>query len=67
MVMMRAVQVMAPNAGLELVECERPEPDRGEARVRVQACGICHSDAFTVRVPFRASPIRGCRATRSPA
>ena len=25
-----------------------PEPTRGEVRVRVEACGVCHSDSFTV-------------------
>ncbi len=42
------MQVSAPGATLELVERELPEPGRGEVRVRVEACGICHSDAFTV-------------------
>jgi D-arabinose 1-dehydrogenase-like Zn-dependent alcohol dehydrogenase len=38
-----------PNAGgdFELVECAIPEPSRGEVRVKVQACGVCHSDVFT--------------------
>jgi D-arabinose 1-dehydrogenase-like Zn-dependent alcohol dehydrogenase len=38
-----------PNAGgdFELVECVIPEPSRGEVRVKVQACGVCHSDVFT--------------------
>jgi D-arabinose 1-dehydrogenase-like Zn-dependent alcohol dehydrogenase len=33
---------------LELVERERPEPTQGEVRVRVEACGVCHSDSLTV-------------------
>ena len=52
MAIMRVVQVSAPNAALELVERERPEPGPGEARVRVQACGICHSDSFTIEGHF---------------
>jgi D-arabinose 1-dehydrogenase-like Zn-dependent alcohol dehydrogenase len=44
----RAVQVSEPGATLQLVERELREPGRGEVRVRVQACGVCHSDAFTV-------------------
>jgi D-arabinose 1-dehydrogenase-like Zn-dependent alcohol dehydrogenase len=44
---MRAVQVGKPGGPLELVEREIPEPGPGEVRVKVQACGICHSDSFT--------------------
>ena len=44
----RAVQVPGPGEPLELVERELHEPGAGEVRVRVEACGICHSDAFTV-------------------
>ncbi len=48
----RAVQVTAPKGSLELVERDLREPGRGEARIRIQACGICHSDAFTVEGLF---------------
>jgi D-arabinose 1-dehydrogenase-like Zn-dependent alcohol dehydrogenase len=44
---MRAVQVPRPNGPFEIVEREIPEPGVGEVRVKVQACGICHSDSFT--------------------
>jgi D-arabinose 1-dehydrogenase-like Zn-dependent alcohol dehydrogenase len=44
---MRAVQVSKPKGPLELVEREIPEPGSGQGRVKVQACGICHSDALT--------------------
>jgi D-arabinose 1-dehydrogenase-like Zn-dependent alcohol dehydrogenase len=40
------MQVSAAGAPFELVEREIPTPGRGEALVRVQACGICHSDSF---------------------
>jgi D-arabinose 1-dehydrogenase-like Zn-dependent alcohol dehydrogenase len=46
MASMRAVQVKEQGGPLELVEREVPEPGRGEALVRVHACGICHSDSF---------------------
>lgn len=46
---MRAVQVGEPGAALELVEREIPEPGTGEVLVRVHACGVCHSDVFTVQ------------------
>ena len=48
----RAVQATAPKGNLELVERDLREPGRGEARIRIQACGICHSDAFTVEGLF---------------
>jgi D-arabinose 1-dehydrogenase-like Zn-dependent alcohol dehydrogenase len=48
---MRAVQA-TEKGKLELVEREVPEPGRGEVRVRVQACGICHSDVFAVEGLF---------------
>ncbi|WP_242677338.1 alcohol dehydrogenase catalytic domain-containing protein [Streptomonospora litoralis] len=43
---MRAVQVPEAGGPLELVERDVPEPGDGEVRVRVQACGVCHSDMF---------------------
>jgi len=45
---MRAVQVLKPGSPLELVERPMPEPGPGKVRVKVEACGICHSDSFTV-------------------
>ena len=44
---MRAVQVKAANAPFELVERDIPTPGAKQVRVKVQACGICHSDLFT--------------------
>jgi D-arabinose 1-dehydrogenase-like Zn-dependent alcohol dehydrogenase len=44
---MRVVQLSAAKGPFELVEREVPEPPAGFARVRVEACGICHSDALT--------------------
>jgi D-arabinose 1-dehydrogenase-like Zn-dependent alcohol dehydrogenase len=43
---MRAVQVAAPRSPLELVHRDVPQPGPGLVRIRVEACGICHSDAF---------------------
>src|SRR5262245_66544558 len=42
-----AVQVSRPNGPFELVEREIPEPGAGAVRIKVQACGICHSDSVT--------------------
>jgi D-arabinose 1-dehydrogenase-like Zn-dependent alcohol dehydrogenase len=44
---MRAVQVTRPNGPLELVEREIPEPGPDTVRIKVQACGVCHSDSVT--------------------
>jgi alcohol dehydrogenase len=44
---MRAVQVSKPGGPFEIVEREIPDPGAGTVRVKVQACGICHSDSVT--------------------
>jgi D-arabinose 1-dehydrogenase-like Zn-dependent alcohol dehydrogenase len=44
---MRVVQISQPGGPLEIVERPIPEPGRGSVRIRVEACGICHSDALT--------------------
>jgi alcohol dehydrogenase/propanol-preferring alcohol dehydrogenase len=44
---MRAVQVTRPTGPLDIVEREIPEPAAGQVRVKIEACGICHSDAMT--------------------
>lgn len=49
---MRAVQVAKPNAPLELVERKTPEPGPRQVRIKVEACGICHSDSYVVRGTF---------------
>jgi D-arabinose 1-dehydrogenase-like Zn-dependent alcohol dehydrogenase len=46
MAKMRAVQVPKPGGPFELVEREIPEPGPGLVRVKVEACGICHSDSL---------------------
>ena len=43
---MRAVQVSKANGPLELVEREIPSPAPGTVRVKVKACGVCHSDSL---------------------
>jgi D-arabinose 1-dehydrogenase-like Zn-dependent alcohol dehydrogenase len=44
---MKAAQVSSPGAEFEIVERPIPEPDPGHVRIKVQACGICHSDVLT--------------------
>lgn len=41
---MKVVQVSRPGGDFELVERPVPDPGRGQVRIRVEACGICHSD-----------------------
>src|SRR5215471_20336352 len=43
----KAVEVSAPG-NLRLVERRVAEPGPGQVRIRVDACGICHTDATTV-------------------
>lgn len=43
---MKAVQISKPRGNFELVERNIPEPARSQVRIKVEACGICHSDAL---------------------
>jgi D-arabinose 1-dehydrogenase-like Zn-dependent alcohol dehydrogenase len=43
----RFVQVSKPNGPFEIVERDIPEPSATQVRIKVQACGVCHSDSFT--------------------
>jgi D-arabinose 1-dehydrogenase-like Zn-dependent alcohol dehydrogenase len=43
---MKAVQISKPGGDFEVVERPIPEPGRGQVRIKVEACGICHSDAL---------------------
>src|SRR5438093_6969746 len=43
---MKAAQISRPGGDWELVERDIPEPGAGQVRVKVEACGICHSDMF---------------------
>src|SRR5216684_4256118 len=46
MARMKAVQVRKPGGSFELVERNIPDPARGQVRIKVEACGICHSDVL---------------------
>jgi D-arabinose 1-dehydrogenase-like Zn-dependent alcohol dehydrogenase len=48
MAKMRAVQVSRPKGPLEIVEREVPEPSAGTVRMKVEACGVCHSEVVVV-------------------
>jgi alcohol dehydrogenase/propanol-preferring alcohol dehydrogenase len=47
MAKMKAVEVTEAGGPLQLVERDVPEPGPGQVRIKVQACGICHSDSLT--------------------
>ena len=47
MAKMRVAQVSKPGGDFEIVEREIPSPGPGQVRIKVQVCGICHSDVFT--------------------
>jgi D-arabinose 1-dehydrogenase-like Zn-dependent alcohol dehydrogenase len=44
---MKAAQVSRPGGDFEIVEREIPRPGPGQVRIRVHACGVCHSDVVT--------------------
>ena len=48
----RAMVVTSANAPFELMERQYPEPGPGQVRIRVQACGACHSDHYTKEGKF---------------
>ena len=45
---MTVAQISKPGAGFQIVQREIPEPGPGQVRIKVQACGVCHSDVLTV-------------------
>lgn len=44
---MKAAQISKPGGDFEIVEREIPKPGAGHVRIKVQACGVCHSDVLT--------------------
>lgn len=61
MAKMKAVQVAKANAAFEVVERDIPEPADRHVRIKVEACGMCHSDAFV-----RAGAFPGMTLPRVP-
>jgi len=47
MTQMKVAQVPSPGADFQIVERAIPQPDAGQVRIKVQACGVCHSDVLT--------------------
>ncbi len=54
---MRALELAEVGAPLQLVERPVPEPAAGEARVRIEACGVCGSDLFLQKGGFGADKL----------
>src|SRR3984885_7552581 len=44
---MRVAQISKPGGDFEMVEREVPKPGAGQVRIKVQGCGVCHSDVLT--------------------
>ena len=44
---MKVAQISKPHGDFEVVERAVPEPGPGQALIKVQACGVCHSDVLT--------------------
>lgn len=44
---MRVAQISCAKGPFELVERDIPEPGVGQVRIKVEACGVCHSDSYT--------------------
>ena len=49
---MKAVQISKPGGNFEMVERPVPEPGRGQVRIKVEACGVCHSDTLVKEGQF---------------
>jgi D-arabinose 1-dehydrogenase-like Zn-dependent alcohol dehydrogenase len=45
---MKVAQISKPGTGFQIAEREIPEPGPGQVRIKVKACGVCHSDALVV-------------------
>jgi D-arabinose 1-dehydrogenase-like Zn-dependent alcohol dehydrogenase len=44
---MKVAQITKPGGDFQVIEREVPKPGAGQVRIKVQACGVCHSDVFT--------------------
>jgi len=53
---MMAAQVEKGGGGIQIVEREIPQPEPGHIRIKVQACGVCHSDALVIEGSWPGIP-----------
>jgi alcohol dehydrogenase len=44
---MRVAQIAYAKGPFEIVERDIPEPGAGQMRIKIEACGVCHSDSYT--------------------
>jgi D-arabinose 1-dehydrogenase-like Zn-dependent alcohol dehydrogenase len=51
-----AAQVEKGGGGIHIVVREIPQPEVGQVRVKVQACGVCHSDALVIEGSWPGIP-----------
>lgn len=49
---MKVAQVSKPGGNFEIVERPIPEPGQAQVRIKVEACGVCHSDAIVKQSGF---------------
>ena len=63
---MKAAQISRAGGDFELVERDIPQPGEGQVRIKVLACGVCHSDVLTKEGVSLGFSILACRAMRSP-
>ena len=52
----RSAQVAEPGGPFSIVTREAPDPSRGQVRITVEACGVCHSDSTLVNAAFPGVP-----------
>jgi alcohol dehydrogenase, propanol-preferring len=53
---MKAAQTFGAGTGLRIVDLEIPEPGPAQVRIKVHACGVCHSDALVVEGSWPGIP-----------
>src|SRR5262249_37769281 len=58
---MKVARVPKPGADFEITEIEDPKPAAREVRIKVEACGVCHSDVLT-----KEGALPGIQYPRSP-
>jgi len=49
---MKVARIARPGGAFEIVDVEIPRPEAGQVRIKVQACGVCHSDVITKEGAF---------------
>ena len=67
MATMKVAEVPSPGADFRIVEREIPKPDSGHVLIKVQACGVCHSDGSRRMAPGLEFSIHAFRGMRSRA